>query len=98
MKQSHLIAVNTFIIWGTTILQMIPPLVMVPYLIRNIGESGYGEYALIWSLLLAIEQLEMSLQAGVIKYGAAFMAENRIGELNKVLSSTFIFSIFLGVL
>lgn len=98
MKQAHLIAVNTVIIWGTTILQMIPPLVMVPFLIRNLGDSGYGEYALIWSLLMAIEQLEMSLQSGGIKYGAAFIAQNRIDDLNKVLSSTFIFSVVLGVL
>lgn len=74
MKQAHLIAVNTLIIWGTTVLQMIPPLIMVPFLVRSLGDSGYGEYALIWSLLLAIEQLEASLQSGGIKYGAAFLA------------------------
>ena len=91
-------AVNTFVIWGTTLLRMIPPLIMVPFLIRNIGESGYGEYALLWSLLMAIEQLEISLQSGSIKYGAACIAENRIGDLNKLLSSTFAYSILLAVL
>jgi len=98
MKQAHLIAVNTLIIWGTTLLQMIPPIVMVPFLIRSLGDSGYGEYALIWSLLLAIEQLEVSLQSGGIKYGAAALAQGRIDDLNKVLSSTFAFSVVLGVL
>jgi len=98
MKQAHLIAVNTLIIWGTTLLQMIPPLVMVPFLIRSLGDTGYGTYALIWSLLMAIEQLEVSLQSGGIKYGAAALAQGRIDELNKVLSSTFAFSAILGVL
>jgi O-antigen/teichoic acid export membrane protein len=98
MKQAHLIAVNTLIIWGTTVLQMIPPLVMVPFLVRSLGDSGYGEYALIWSLLLAIEQLEASLQSGGIKYGAAFLAQGRIGELNKVLSASFVFSLGLGII
>jgi len=98
MKQAHLIAVNTLIIWGTTLLQMIPPLVMVPFLIRSLGDSGYGEYALIWSLLMAIEQLEASLQSGGIKYGAAALAQGRIADLNKVLSSTFVFSVILGAL
>lgn len=98
MKQSHLIGVNTLIIWGTTVLQMIPPLVMVPFLIRNLGDSGYGQYALIWSLLMAIEQLENSLQSGGVKYGAAFLAQGRIGDLNKVLSSTSVFSVALGTL
>ncbi|MGZ5487588.1 MAG: lipopolysaccharide biosynthesis protein [Candidatus Aminicenantales bacterium] len=98
MKQAHVIAANTLIIWGTTVLQIIPPLIMVPFLIRNLGDAGYGEYALIWSLLMAIEQLEVSLQSGGIKYGAAFLAQGRIGELNKVLSSTFVFALGLGVL
>ncbi len=98
MKQSHLIAVNTVIIWATTVLQMIPPLVLVPFLIRSLGDSGYGEYALIWSLLMAVEQLEVSLQSGGIKYGAAFLAQGRIGDLNRVLSSTFVFSVGLGLL
>lgn len=97
MKQAHLIAVNTLIIWGTTVLQMIPPLIMVPFLIRSLGDGGYGEYALIWSLLLAIEQLETSLQSGGIKYGAAYLAQGRVDELNKVLSASFVFSLGLGI-
>jgi len=98
MKQSHLIAINTIIIWGTTALQMIPPLVMAPFLLRTLGEAGYGEYALIWSLLGAIIQLETSLQSGGVKYGAGFLAQGRIDDLNKVLSSTFVFSAGLGLL
>ncbi len=98
MKQAHLIAANTLIIWGTTVLQVIPPLLMVPFLIRSLGDTGYGEYALIWSLLMAIEQLEISLQSGGIKYGAAFLAQGRIDDVNKVLSSTFVFALGLGVL
>jgi O-antigen/teichoic acid export membrane protein len=98
MKQSHLIAVNTLIIWGTTVLQVLPPLILVPFLVRSLGDSGYGQYALIWSLLVAIEQLEISLQSGGIKYGAAFLAQDRIGDLNRVLSSTSVFSMALGTL
>ena len=98
MKQSHLIAVNTLIIWGTTALQTLPPLILVPFLIRSLGDSGYGQYALIWSLLMAIEQLEVALQSGGIKYGAAYMAQGRTDDLNKVLSSISVFSGGLGLL
>lgn len=98
MKQSHLIAANTFFIWGATVLQILPQLILVPFLITNIGDTGYGEYVLVWSLLLAIEQLELSLQSGATKYSAAYLAENRISDVNKVLSSTFLFSVFLGIL
>lgn len=98
MKQSQLIAVNTLIIWGATALQVLPPLILVPFLIKSLGESGYGQYALIWSLLMGIGQLEVSLQSGSIKYGAAYLAQDRIGDLNKVLSSTSVFSVALGAL
>mgnify|MGYP000617638848 CR=1 FL=1 len=98
MKQSHLIAVNTLIIWGTTVLRVIPPLILVPFLIHHLGDSGYGQYALIWSLLLGIEHLESSLQSGGVKYGAAYLAQGRIGDLNKVLSSTSLYSLGLGAL
>ena len=77
---------------------MIPPLILVPFVIRHLGESGYGEYALIWSLIMAIETLEISLQSGVIKYSAGYLAQNRIDDVNRVLSSTFVFSLVLGLL
>lgn len=98
MKQSHLIALNTIIIWGTTVLQVIPPLILVPFLIKALGDSGYGEYTMIWALLMAVEQLATSLQAGGTKFGAAAMAQGRTEEVNRVLSSTFVFAVGLAVL
>jgi O-antigen/teichoic acid export membrane protein len=71
---------------------------MVPFLIHRIGDAGYGVYVLVWSLMLSIDRLEKSLQSGVVKYSAAFLAEKRIGEVNKVISSCFIYSILLAVL
>jgi O-antigen/teichoic acid export membrane protein len=68
MRQSHLILSNALIIWASQVLQMVPQVILVPYLIRTIGEAGYGVYVLIWSLLMSVDQLEQSLQQGVIKY------------------------------
>ncbi|HEY9161952.1 MAG TPA: hypothetical protein VIS94_12825 [Desulfomonilia bacterium] len=71
---------------------------MVPYLIGTIGETGYGVYALVWSLTMSVEQLQMSLQQGVVKYSAGFIAQKRIDEVNKVVSSSFIYSVILAIL
>ncbi len=73
-------------------LLLVPQLILVPYLIATIGETGYGVYALVWSLLLGIDQLLQSLQSGVVKYSAGFLAEGRIDDVNRVVSSA------LGVL
>ena len=98
MRQSHLFISNAAVIWATRILLVLPQLFLVPYLIRTIGEAGYGVYALVWSLVMAFEQLQRSLQSGVVKYCAGFFAQGRLDEINSVVSSSFVYSLILAVL
>ncbi len=83
--------------WAARIFQLFPQLYLVPYLISRIGNSGYGIYALVWSLLLAVDTLQRSLQAGVVKYSAAFLAQDKTEEINKTLSSSFVFSCGIAI-
>jgi len=83
--------------WASRILLLVPQLILVPYLLGTIGESGYGIYALVWSLIMSLEQLQVSLQQGVIKYSAGFLAQGRMDEVNKVVSSSFVYSVLLAV-
>jgi len=96
VRQSHLMITNAAVMWTTQVLNLVPQLVLVPFLIGTIGESGYGIYALVWPLLLSIDLLEMSLQQGVVKDSAAFLATGRIDEVNKVVSSSFVYSVFVA--
>ncbi len=98
MRQSHLILSNAAITWATQILQLVPQLILVPFLIGTIGETGYGIYALVWSLLLSIDQLEKALQSGVVKFSAGYWAQGRIEDVNRVVSSSFAYSLGLAVL
>jgi len=98
MRQSHLILSNAAVMWVARILLLFPQLILVPYLIGTIGESGYGVYALVWSLMVSIDQMEKSLQSGVVKYSAAFLAKKQISEVNKVVSSSFVYSAILAAL
>ena len=97
MRQSHLILSNAAIMWLTRILLLFPQLFLVSYLIRTIGDEGYGVYALVWPLMLSIEQLQRSLQSGVVKYCAEFIAQKQMFEVNKIISSSFIYSLFLAL-
>ncbi len=97
ISQSHLIFSNAVIMWLTRILMLFPQLFLVSYLIRTIGDKGYGAYALVWPLMLSIEQLQRSLQSGVVKYCAEFIARKRIDEVNKIVSSSFIYSLLLAL-
>jgi O-antigen/teichoic acid export membrane protein len=97
MRSSYLILSNAASIWVARILLVVPQVILVPYLIRTIGETGYGTYALIWSLMTSIDQLQTSLQQGVVKYGAGFLAQGRMDEVNEVVSSSFVYSMILAV-
>lgn len=96
MRQSHLILSNAAIMWATQVLLLAPGLILVPFLIGSIGESAYGVYALVWSLVAAVEQLQMSLQQGVVKYSAGFLAQGKIDEVNGIVSSSFVYSVALA--
>jgi len=98
MRQSHLILSNALIIWVCRVLLLVPQLILVPYLIGTIGEDGYGIYALVWSLMMSIDQLEKSLQSGVVKYSAGYLAQKHIDDTNKIISSSFIYSLLLAVI
>jgi O-antigen/teichoic acid export membrane protein len=98
VRQSHLVVSNAAIMWVTRVFLLIPQLILVPFLIRHIGDAGYGVYALVWSLMVSIDQLQDSLQQGVIKYSAGFLAQSRIDEVNKVISSSFVYSLLLATL
>jgi len=97
MRQSHLIISNAAVMWIMRILQLLPQVILVPYLISTIGETGYGIYALVWSLTMSINLLQLSLQSGVVKYSAGYLAQGRIDEVNKVVSSSFVYSLVLAV-
>lgn len=98
MRQSHLILSNAAIIWITRVLLLVPQLILVPYLIGTIGEAGYGIYALVWSLMMSIDLMEKSLQSGVVKYSAGYFAQGQMEQVNKVVSSSFVYSMVLAVL
>lgn len=97
MRQSHSIISNATFMWGAQVLSLLPPLILVPYLLGTIGEIGYGIYALVWSLLASIEQLQRSLQSGVVKYSAGFLAVEERGNVNRVVSSSFVYSVILAI-
>ncbi len=98
MRQSQLIVTNAVIKWITRVFLVVPQLILVPYLLSTIGESGYGVYALAWPLLLSIERMHRSLQSGVVKYSAGFLAQDKLDRVNQVVSSSFLYSLILGLL
>ncbi len=98
MRQSRIILSNAAVMWAARILLLVPQLFLVPYLIATVGEAGYAVYAMIWSLTVSVEHLQLSLQQGVVKYSAALFARGDTSQLNRVVSSSAAYSWALAIL
>ncbi len=96
MTRSRLVIPNTIIIWLCQLFALGPQLVVVPYLLSTLGESGFGVYTVIWSLITAIDRFERSLQSGVVKYGAEHLGKNTLSPISSILSCGFWCAVLVG--
>lgn len=98
MRQSHILMTNAAVVWACRALLFVPQILLVPFLLSTVGAEGYGVYALILPLFLSLDQLHTSLQQGVVKHSAAYLAQGRMEEASRVVSASFAFSLGLAVL
>lgn len=70
-------------------------LLYVPLLLRTIGQSEYGLYQLVGSLIAYISIMESLLSAGVVRYYCKYKNENNQEKMENVLAiSQRIYSVF----
>ena len=89
MSQSHRLIHNTSVIWLTRFLRYIPELLLVPFIIKNIGAEAFGVYVLSWSILTAMERVQVPVTSAVVKYSANYLSNNNIPEVNRIVSTAF---------
>ena len=89
MSQSHRLIHNTSVIWLTRFLRYIPELLLVPFIIKNIGADAFGVYVLAWSILTAMERMQEPVTSAVVKYGAGYLAQNNTPDVNRIASTAF---------
>ena len=74
-------------------------LLYVPLLLRTIGQSEYGLYQLVGSLIAYISIMESLLSAGVVRYYCKYKNENNQEKMENVLAiSQRIYSVFSLIL
>jgi len=98
MKQSHRIIFNTVVVWGTRVLAFFPQLIILPYLLHRLGEQRYGIYVLAWSLLQVLELALQGMSSAMIKYSSAYIAQDRIEAMNKVVGTASFYSFIVSAL
>ena len=60
-----------------------------PYLIRRLGDSTYGVWVFVESVLAYFTLLDLGVAACVVRYVARFSAKNETVELNRLVSTAF---------
>ena len=69
-----------------------------PYLIRTLGDSRYGVWVFVESILAYFTLFDLGIAACVVRFTAKFHASNDRTELNRLVSSCLALFLGLGVL
>ncbi len=71
---------------------------LAPYLIRKLGDSRYGVWVFVESILAYFTLFDLGVAAGVVRFTAKYHAEKKQHELNRLASACLALFLGLGVL
>ena len=82
----------------TLILSNIIALVYTPFMLRMMGQSEYGLYSLVASVVAYLTILDFGFGNAIIRYTAKYRAEEREGELSSLFGMFLAIYIVIGVI
>jgi len=66
-------------------------LVLSPFMIRRLGDEGYGIWALVFALIDYYDMLDFGFRSAVVKYTAHHRAANEPAEINTVINTALVY-------
>lgn len=97
-NRSRYILLNTLSSYGRDVVDTIAFLVLIPFIIKTLGNEGFGLWSLIWSFLAIFELADFGFAASVIKYVADARGKQDTFRLQKIVCTLFWIYVFLGIL
>lgn len=79
------------------ILNMLVGLLYTPYMLRMMGQSEYGLYSLVASVISYLTVLDLGLGNAIVRYTAKFRAEGKITEQYEMFGMFFVLYLIIGV-
>lgn len=79
------------------VLNMLVGLLYTPYMLRMMGQSEYGLYSLVASVIAYLTVLDLGLGNAIVRYTAKFRAEGKITEQYEMFGMFLILYIIIGV-
>lgn len=87
---------GAFLNYMIILLNVLVGLLYTPYMLRMMGQSEYGLYSLVASLISYLTILDLGLGNAVVRYTAKFRAENKKEEQYEMFGMFFIMYIVIG--
>lgn len=88
---------NTFYnIIGTSSLILVS-LILIPYILHNIGEKQFGIWVMVNILIAYLGFFDIGIRVSVIKYISEFYTEKDFRKLNQFINTAFVFYLVLSV-
>ena len=79
------------------ILNMLVGLLYTPYMLRMMGQSEYGLYSLVASVISYLTVLDLGLGNAIVRYTAKFRAEGKTTEQYEMFGMFLVLYIIIGV-
>lgn len=80
------------------ILNMLVGLLYTPYMLRMMGQSEYGLYSLVASVISYLTILDLGLGNAVVRYTAKFRAEGKIIEQYEMFGMFLVLYVLIGII
>ncbi len=97
-NRSRYILLNTVSSYGRDVVDTIAFLVLIPFIVKTLGNEGFGLWSLIWSFLSIFELADLGFAASVVKYVADARGKQDTQRLRKIVCTLFWIYVFLGSL
>ena len=80
------------------VLNMLVGLLYTPYMLRMMGQSEYGLYSLVASVISYLTVLDLGLGNAIVRYTAKFRAEGKVTEQYEMFGMFLVLYVMIGVI
>ncbi|PWT99251.1 MAG: hypothetical protein C5B51_27510 [Terriglobia bacterium] len=84
--------------WMGVAFAMFAGLILSPFMIRRLGEEGYGIWALVFALIDYYDILDFGFRSAVVKYTAHYRATGELDQVNTVINTALVYFSLIGAL
>jgi O-antigen/teichoic acid export membrane protein len=105
MKQSHRIILNTLATYGQSVFNVVVTLFSVRWVLQALGQTDFGLYGVVGSMIMLINLLNGGLSVGVARFyaysigaGKNLQAEDAVDDLNRWFNIAFVLHLFSPLL